>query len=357
MTEHPPRGELPPSRDPRDPAPATVIGHATTEPVKASETPRSVAVRNAGWRGFLWPDIASERDARRALTIGMVGNAFPALSSVFGSLAIGVILEKQRRTPGVSTAFVTILLIGIVMAWSAYWLRTRQSILAGWIGFCLCAAMPLLMLLFLVASFFSDDRSFGVTLTLFVEFLLIALIAVCSYQGLRGGWWLRQHEVPVPIPKTDFWATLDFVYLYLRFDGRINRKPFIFAGLLLGFVRGAIMPLMTLVAIGEGSPREFALLEFAMDVVLLYPTTALLVKRLHDRNWPGYLAAIYCSIIILQGMTGLMGFYNPFAPNALQYLVAATGLAIGIWLFIELACRRGTIGSNQYGPDPLEGQS
>jgi uncharacterized membrane protein YhaH (DUF805 family) len=30
--------------------------------------------------------------------------------------------------------------------------------------------------------------------------------------------------------------------------------------------------------------------------------------------------------------------------------------AILIWAFVELACLRGTIGPNRYGPDPLEGK-
>jgi uncharacterized membrane protein YhaH (DUF805 family) len=30
--------------------------------------------------------------------------------------------------------------------------------------------------------------------------------------------------------------------------------------------------------------------------------------------------------------------------------------AILIWAFVELACLRGTIGANQYGPDLLEGK-
>ena len=29
-------------------------------------------------------------------------------------------------------------------------------------------------------------------------------------------------------------------------------------------------------------------------------------------------------------------------------------MASWLWYFVELACMRGTIGANQYGPDPLE---
>jgi uncharacterized membrane protein YhaH (DUF805 family) len=29
------------------------------------------------------------------------------------------------------------------------------------------------------------------------------------------------------------------------------------------------------------------------------------------------------------------------------------GFAISVWAFVELGCLRGTVGPNQYGPDPL----
>jgi len=31
-------------------------------------------------------------------------------------------------------------------------------------------------------------------------------------------------------------------------------------------------------------------------------------------------------------------------------------LAVSIWAFVELGCLRGTVGTNQYGPDPLAGR-
>ena len=39
--------------------------------------------------------------------------------------------------------------------------------------------------------------------------------------------------------------------------------------------------------------------------------------------------------------------------NALDHVLNFTTLGVGIWFFIELGCLRGTIGANQYGPDPL----
>ena len=34
-------------------------------------------------------------------------------------------------------------------------------------------------------------------------------------------------------------------------------------------------------------------------------------------------------------------------------VLGLAAFAIGVWAFVELGCLRGTIGANQYGPDPL----
>ena len=34
-------------------------------------------------------------------------------------------------------------------------------------------------------------------------------------------------------------------------------------------------------------------------------------------------------------------------------ILGLAAFAIGVWAFVELGCLRGTIGANQYGPDPL----
>ena len=40
-----------------------------------------------------------------------------------------------------------------------------------------------------------------------------------------------------------------------------------------------------------------------------------------------------------------------------RIIIGALSLALGIWALIWLGCLRGTVGPNQYGPDPLEGRS
>ena len=36
------------------------------------------------------------------------------------------------------------------------------------------------------------------------------------------------------------------------------------------------------------------------------------------------------------------------------FVLHLVSFAITVWAFVELGCLRGTVGPNQYGPDPLE---
>jgi uncharacterized membrane protein YhaH (DUF805 family) len=96
------------------------------------------------------------------------------------------------------------------------------------------------------------------------------------------------------------------------------------------------------------------LVTFVLQLLFLYPSAALMVKRLHDRNRPSYFAAFLLVPVIIKALTDLMGMSgDPMSQNALDYLLNIIIFAVSVWFFIELGCLRGTVGSNQYGPDPL----
>ena len=158
---------------------------------------------------------------------------------------------------------------------------------------------------------------------------------------------------------------MNFIELWTRFDGRINRKPYWIGALVL------IIPLligwwalaeMLFGEVGAGTFQE-SLLELVFTLIIAYPATALMVKRLHDRNRPGIIAAIFWAPSVLQIAGGLLGIVEEpaavgtetiFAPTAIGWVIIAISLAIGIWSLIELGILKGTDGPNQYGPDPLK---
>jgi uncharacterized membrane protein YhaH (DUF805 family) len=152
---------------------------------------------------------------------------------------------------------------------------------------------------------------------------------------------------------------MDIGYLYTSFDGRINRAKYWLATIIL-----VILILVIMFAIGfalgmslDAEDFKFKAVIFVFQLITLYPSAAVMVKRLHDRNRPGYFAAFMLGPIILKSATDLLGLTGDVEhQSALDYLFLAATLGVGIWFFIELGCLRGTIGDNQYGPDPLAGK-
>jgi uncharacterized membrane protein YhaH (DUF805 family) len=147
---------------------------------------------------------------------------------------------------------------------------------------------------------------------------------------------------------------MDFAYLLTSFDGRINRKPYwmgviviVVAAIVLGFIIGLV---------AFASPGLMQGLLVILQLAIIYPAAALMAKRLHDRNRPTWWVAIALAPSVLVVLLTALGVVGKVPPGALDYLLNLIVLVIGIWFFIELGCLRGTVGPNEYGPDPLEGQ-
>lgn len=154
--------------------------------------------------------------------------------------------------------------------------------------------------------------------------------------------------------------------LFLAFSGRLDRRRFWIASVgYLVVVGGLTVLLLNAIAVIR---RAFnpSITPDAMQVslvvptllvlpFLLYPLFALCVKRLHDRDRPGWWAIVPPAVLALSVMwlgvligarvsnTGL-GFAAAFA-------TFASVLAHG-WLFFEVGLYRGMKGENSFGSDP-----
>lgn len=153
---------------------------------------------------------------------------------------------------------------------------------------------------------------------------------------------------------------MDFAYLYTRFDGRLNRKPF-WMGSLIILVAGVIASVV-LGVLAQGRPGIAGVLAFLVYLIMLYPLVALGVKRLHDRGKPGYFMAIFIVPGLLSQLAQLLGLNvrmqdlgGPLVPvpTALGTVLALAAFVVGIWALVELGLRKGAAGDNAYGPDPL----
>ena len=146
---------------------------------------------------------------------------------------------------------------------------------------------------------------------------------------------------------------MDFGYILSSTQGRIPRSQW-WAGLVVLVIIGVVLALIITWLLGPTTVGLIATL--ILQVILLYPSYALSAKRFQDRDKPGGLALIGIGLGIVQTLARLVGLSNPYAPTAIDYILGIALLIVGIWYLIELGILRGTIGPNQYGPDPLEGR-
>lgn len=145
---------------------------------------------------------------------------------------------------------------------------------------------------------------------------------------------------------------MDFSYLYLSTEGRIGRKMWWSGHLILAAI-GIVLSMIFAAIFG---PMSFAsrLIGFIFMLVVAYPGYAVSAKRFQDRNKNGSLAAIMIGLAILSSLLQLFGIgADPMNPGAISMILGFAILAVAIWYLIELGILRGTVGDNQYGPDPV----
>jgi len=139
---------------------------------------------------------------------------------------------------------------------------------------------------------------------------------------------------------------MDWAYLLNSFDGRISRKTFWIA---MGALTVAEM-FAHIVAEAIQGDRLSAI----VDLAFTYPEFAIAVKRGHDREMPLWLLVVFFGAgAVLDLLTVLQLNGTDEEPSMLSVFIVVPFTVLGLALLIELGFRRGTVGPNQYGPDPL----
>ena len=142
---------------------------------------------------------------------------------------------------------------------------------------------------------------------------------------------------------------MNWGHLFFKFDGRVNRAKFWIAALIFA----AINVVLAILGYVTDPSVVFQALNSMLGIVILISSIAVGVKRLHDRNKSGwYLLLFYLvpSILVVIGV--LIGAFVEDS-TIIATVLGLLAFAIGVWAFIEMGCLRGTIGVNQYGPDPV----
>jgi uncharacterized membrane protein YhaH (DUF805 family) len=145
------------------------------------------------------------------------------------------------------------------------------------------------------------------------------------------------------------------INLLLGFDGRISRTRF-WIGLIIVVAAEIVLMLLLGVPLFPTEMKDVSvrLLEFTIQLVTLYPTAAIAVKRLHDRDQPGIYVLWLVGLTMIIALTNLFGLTDdPQNLNWLDWLLGLCAIVVGLAFLFELGFRRGTQGDNRFGPDPL----
>lgn len=154
--------------------------------------------------------------------------------------------------------------------------------------------------------------------------------------------------------RAEFWWFILFLLLLelaASFIGGLLMVPLLLKG---NFTPDAIQGAMMPVTVGYG----------AIELALLLPSLGVLTRRLHDTNKSGWwIVAYYVLALVLLALLfalSLMGVsdYAPDAemPTGIVMAFAFLGLLLFAFCIVLLVwcVKRGTVGPNRYGPDPLE---
>ena len=142
---------------------------------------------------------------------------------------------------------------------------------------------------------------------------------------------------------------MDWGHLFFKFNGRINRAKYWLAVL----IYAVIYVVLAIFGYVTDQNAIFQAINGMLAIVIFISSLAVGVKRLHDRNKSGwYLVLFYIvpGILVTAGIVVGTVMEDSIVIASVLGLVA---FAIGVWAFVEMGCLRGTIGANQYGPDPL----
>ena len=150
--------------------------------------------------------------------------------------------------------------------------------------------------------------------------------------------------------------------LFFSFSGRIGRGHFWLGSLVLMLVEINYLILMAFVLELKAidfwnETRTAQLVMLSAFLLVLVPGLAVGIKRLHDRDIPGWWYGLF-HLLIFQ--VHIQPFYGRILqPGSLEWLVLNLPLFVAgilaIWLLIELGVLRGKRGRNRYGDDPKVG--
>jgi uncharacterized membrane protein YhaH (DUF805 family) len=150
---------------------------------------------------------------------------------------------------------------------------------------------------------------------------------------------------------------MNLIALFTSLDGRINRKRYWVGWLAIIFVAFAAI-VAIVITWGDdalnGPYSGSSALALLLEWLVVLASVPLMVKRLHDLNRSGHFVwpiLILDTLLTAGDLSGVTG--NETDYNAVGWTLMAVYGTYGLVLLVYLGFYRGTVGSNDFGPDPL----
>jgi uncharacterized membrane protein YhaH (DUF805 family) len=134
---------------------------------------------------------------------------------------------------------------------------------------------------------------------------------------------------------------MDIGRLLFGYTGRINRAKYWIAVLIYFIATAAIVGFIFVLPFAGMALAVIGYIAMIVSGVMVG------IKRLHDRDKSGWWLLLF---YLVPGLLSGAGTQVEGMGNAVLSLI---GLAITVWMIVELGCLRGTIGPNRFGPDPV----
>jgi uncharacterized membrane protein YhaH (DUF805 family) len=147
----------------------------------------------------------------------------------------------------------------------------------------------------------------------------------------------------------------DLKSLFFAFNGRIGRRSWWIGtiAVALASVIGTLLIEPAAFDLDAPAPRTVKEGGTLWQLALLVPTTALMVKRFHDRDLPWWVGYAIGALGAVLTIGQYFGFFIPGYTGAMgTAVIFAIGLVF-LYALIDNGFLRGTPGPNRYGPDPL----
>lgn len=143
--------------------------------------------------------------------------------------------------------------------------------------------------------------------------------------------------------------------MFFTFDGRIGRRTYwIGATLLIVALIVAVLPIAIVEAIfvSEGPMSRWGTIAiFILTLLAMVPAYSLTIRRINDLDQPAWTAWALVGISVVDAARSSAGV--AYGTNLLTMAFGILFALAFLWAVIVLGFRRGTIGPNRHGPDPV----